>query len=135
MAGSKRRAVKRLLERGVRQGRALLGASSSVDPGDTMAVVCFEDAGGDEIGRVEVRCGGTLLQAAKNAGIDIDHFCGGQCSCGTCKVVVMGGDPALSEPAGNEQMVLGRASLTGGRRLACQARVLRDVRVQIPRWF
>ena len=36
---------------------------------------------------------------------------------------------------GPPQVVLGQAGMKAGARLACQARLIGDVRVQIPRWF
>ena len=98
-------------------------------------MVTFEDAGGAELARLTVGGGQTVLFAARRAGLDLDHFCGGQCSCGTCKVVVLSDGDNLTRAAGNEQVVLGQSALTSGSRLACQARLMGDVRVQIPRWF
>ncbi len=53
--------------------------------------------------------------------------CGGRGFCGQCKVFVEG---MVSSPTGNE---LARGMGHGGVRLACQTRVLGDVRVRLPR--
>jgi ferredoxin len=77
----------------------------------------------------------SLLAAAARAGVDIDHYCGGQCSCGTCRIEIIEGSANLSEQDGMEQMVLGSANVAAGNRLACQARILGPVRVRVPQWF
>lgn len=77
----------------------------------------------------------TILEAATHAGLDIDHYCGGQCSCGTCRVEIQGGGAALTPMEGRERMVLGFERAQAGDRLACQARVRGPVSVRVPRWF
>lgn len=68
-------------------------------------------------------------------GLDLSHYCGGTCSCGTCRVEILLGAEHLSSPRGNETMVLGAEHLLAGDRLACQARVLGPVVVRVPEWF
>jgi 2Fe-2S ferredoxin len=68
-------------------------------------------------------------------GVDLDHYCGGQCACGTCRVEILEGAQNLSAQDGMEQMVLGSTHVAAGNRLACQARLLGPVRVRIPEWF
>jgi len=109
------------------------GAREPVTPDEV--TVTFEDAGGGELATLVIDGRRTILAAAKAANLDLDHFCGGQCSCGTCKVLITEGADSLTRPAGNEQMVLGQSGISSGARLACQARLIGDVRVQIPRWF
>ena len=135
MSGSKSARIKRFLKRGFAKGREVVSGRGTVTAFAEEVTVSFEDASGASLGTQVIDGGQTVLAAARKAGIDLDYFCGGQCSCGTCKVVVQSGADALSAPAGNEQMVLGQSGLSSGSRLACQARVAGDVRVQIPRWF
>ena len=75
----------------------------------------------------------TLLEAAEALGFPLDHECGGNASCSTCRVdVVMGGEN-LSEIDFEEQDLLDREALREPwHRLGCQARVLGDVVVRVP---
>ncbi|MFZ5478114.1 MAG: 2Fe-2S iron-sulfur cluster-binding protein [Myxococcota bacterium] len=82
-----------------------------------------------------VRRGSTVLEAAEAARVDLRHYCGGNCSCGTCRVVIVSGARNLSRPEGMEKMVLGSDASARGDRLACQAQVLGDVEIRIPEWF
>ena len=84
------------------------------------------DAGPGKVGQ-------TLLEAAKAQRVDIDSFCGGRCSCGTCRVKVLHGKLVPMDL--NEEVVLGAASVKKGYRLACQARLQGDVEVEVPEFF
>ena len=70
----------------------------------------------------------TILEALRSNDIDIDHFCGGVCSCGTCIIKVEG---ELSAVQSREKLVLGYSRIKS-HRLACQAKILGDVIVHIP---
>lgn len=75
----------------------------------------------------------TLLEAAEALGFPLDHDCGGNASCSTCRVDVVYGGENLSEIDFEEQDLLDREALTEPyHRLSCQARVLGDVIVQVP---
>lgn len=77
---------------------------------------------------VEVEQGTNLLQAALNAGIDLDFFCSsGQC--GTCQVKAGKGAENLSPLTDQELDVLSQARRRTGHRLACQVRVFGDVEI------
>ncbi|MBN2005576.1 MAG: DUF4445 domain-containing protein [Anaerolineae bacterium] len=80
--------------------------------------------------RIEIRPGETVLDAARKAGVEMVAVCGGAGSCGKCRVRLVAG--RLSEPAPVELRVFGADELASGYRLACQARPLEDVRVDIP---
>ena len=84
---------------------------------------------------IPVSPGTTGLEAAQVAGLELDHFCGGNCSCGTCRVEVTRGEGNLSTPRPDESLVLGPVALDAGDRLACQAQIRGPVEVQIPRYF
>lgn len=75
----------------------------------------------------------TLLEAAESLGFPLDHDCGGNASCTTCRVDVVAGGENLSEIDFEEQDLLDREALTEPyHRLSCQARVRGDVIVQVP---
>ena len=82
-----------------------------------------------------VQTGTTLLEVAEVLGVDLDHFCGGQCSCGTCRIEVTNGPENLSKPSPKETLVLGPIAASRGDRLACQARVMGDAQITVPKWF
>lgn len=76
----------------------------------------------------------TLLDAAKELGFSLNHDCGGNASCTTCRVEVQSGNENLSEIDFDEQDLLDREALSDPRhRLACQARVQGDVIVRVPK--
>lgn len=75
----------------------------------------------------------SLLEAAEHLGFALNHDCGGNASCSTCRVEVIGGNDNLSEIDFEEQDLLDREDLTEPyHRLSCQAKVLGDVIVQVP---
>ena len=84
---------------------------------------------------MRVRRGATLLEAAESAGIELRHYCGGNASCGTCRVEIRGGGRGLSRPEPMEVLVLGAEAAGRGDRLACQAVVKESVSVHVPAWF
>jgi len=82
--------------------------------------------------------GTTLLEAARSLGADIDSVCGGRGICGRCQITV-GSAPgmppaagALSAPGPTELDYRGRRPLREDHRLACAARVLDDVVINVP---
>ncbi|MGQ0666680.1 MAG: 2Fe-2S iron-sulfur cluster-binding protein [Nitrospiraceae bacterium] len=82
-------------------------------------------------GQVEMNI--SLLEAAKVLGFRLNHDCGGNASCTTCRVEVQGGLDQLSEIEFDEQDLLDREALSEPwHRLGCQARVLGDVVVRVP---
>jgi uncharacterized 2Fe-2S/4Fe-4S cluster protein (DUF4445 family) len=78
---------------------------------------------------VRVACGTTILVAAREAGIGILSPCGGNGTCGKCKVVVEGD---ASEPNPTEREVLTASELAAGVRFACQCATHGDVTVTVP---
>jgi 2Fe-2S ferredoxin len=82
---------------------------------------------------VEVPEGWTVLDAAVNRDIDLDHACGGVCACSTCHVHVTEGFASLPPASDKEEDMLDNAPcLTTKSRLACQVEVHRDLVVEIP---
>jgi len=135
---SRRTLAKKLLRRGrdaaARAGAGVRGRLPGGARRREPAEVTFRPEG-REATRREVPWGTTLLAAAREAGVDIDHFCGGCCSCGTCRVQILAGAGNLSRAQGNEEMVLGGVARDRGDRLACQARIEGPVEICIPEFY
>ena len=74
--------------------------------------------------------GTILLDAARQAGVQLVALCGGQGTCGRCRVQVREG--AVSAPSQSEQDLLSPRELAAGYRLACQLRVTDDLLIHIP---
>jgi uncharacterized 2Fe-2S/4Fe-4S cluster protein (DUF4445 family) len=81
--------------------------------------------------RVSVSDGATLLEAARQAGIQLASACGGEASCGQCLVVLKKGKANPLKSA--EQFLLEEGDIKAGYRLACCTQVLSDITVQIPK--
>ena len=86
--------------------------------------------------RHTVAIGTTVLDAAREAGVDLDSVCGGRGICGRCQIE-LGSAPGvlgvgLSEPGATEGDYRGKRPLLAGRRLGCAAHVLSDVVINVP---
>ncbi|MCP4685482.1 MAG: 2Fe-2S iron-sulfur cluster binding domain-containing protein [bacterium] len=82
---------------------------------------------------IEVEEGKTLLDAALDNNIRIDHNCGGNCACSSCHVVIEEGFESLGEVSEDEEDMLDEAeNLTDKSRLACQCKIKQDLVVRIP---
>ena len=92
--------------------------------------------------RGHVSHGTTVLQAARELGVDIDSICGGRALCGRCRIdPVAGSFPKenivssadhLGGETETERRCLDRHGPAPGRRLACMATVEGDVRIDVP---
>jgi uncharacterized 2Fe-2S/4Fe-4S cluster protein (DUF4445 family) len=71
-----------------------------------------------------------ILEAAQSAGVEIASVCGGEGWCGKCRVRLIAG--MLSPLTEDEKSALSPENLQAGYRLACQARALSDVKIDIP---
>jgi 2Fe-2S ferredoxin len=89
-----------------------------------------------QLGRtIEAWDGQSILDAAIEADIPLDHACGGFCACTTCHITIVDGLEKLSPMDEQEKERLeGRESVTPASRLGCQTRVHGDVSVKIPGW-
>jgi uncharacterized 2Fe-2S/4Fe-4S cluster protein (DUF4445 family) len=74
--------------------------------------------------------GQSLLDCARELGVDIVNICGGTASCGTCKVQVVEGK--VSPPSSEEQELFTPRELEEGCRLACKTTPLSDCRIHVP---
>jgi 2Fe-2S ferredoxin len=80
---------------------------------------------------------GSILDIAAEAGVPIDHACGGVCACSTCHVIVRQGLETCNEATDDENDMLDEArGLTIESRLACQCvpNGMKDVVVEVPEW-
>ena len=91
-----------------------------------VVVVSGPRVGFEPGGRVVVAAAGqTLLDAAFAAGVSLDSVCGGRGICERCRVVVVHGEVEADDARGGHR---GR----GGEVLACLARIVGDVSVEVP---
>ncbi len=81
-----------------------------------------------------VRRGTLLLEAAAGAGLTLDSPCGGEGTCGKCRVRLLGtnGEPGPSPPGPAELRRLGAEEIDEGFRLACQTPVAEPMTVEVP---
>jgi 2Fe-2S ferredoxin len=80
---------------------------------------------------------GSLLAIAEEAGVEINHSCGGVCACSTCHVYVREGAASCPPASEDEEDELDKApALTPESRLSCQCvpNGSADVEVVIPKW-
>ena len=94
------------------------------------SVICPE---GKEI---EAQAGTSILDAALENGILIEHACEKSCACSTCHVIVREGFDSLSESSDDEEDMLDKAwGLEQNSRLSCQALIKKeDLVVEIPKY-
>jgi uncharacterized 2Fe-2S/4Fe-4S cluster protein (DUF4445 family) len=81
--------------------------------------------------RVDVPADTTLLEAARQAGIGLASVCGGEGTCGRCRIVVMAGQ--VSPPVDADERFLSQVELNAGQRLACRTHAFSAVKVHIPK--
>jgi ferredoxin len=79
----------------------------------------------------EVAAGTTILVSAIQNGLQLRHDCT-EAICGTDRVKILSGGELLSEKAENEELTLEMMNAAPEDRLACVARILGDVTVELP---
>ena len=80
---------------------------------------------------------GSLLDIAEEAGVEINHSCGGVCACSTCHVYVTAGLDTCPPATEDEEDMLDEApAVTGESRLACQCvpNGRQPLTVVVPKW-
>jgi uncharacterized 2Fe-2S/4Fe-4S cluster protein (DUF4445 family) len=92
--------------------------------------------------RGHVTSGTTVLDAARNLGVDLDSVCGGRGMCARCqfmptfgsfpKLGLMAREAALSPWNDVEARQDRTRGMVPGRRLGCQARILGDMVIDVP---
>jgi uncharacterized 2Fe-2S/4Fe-4S cluster protein (DUF4445 family) len=80
--------------------------------------------------RAEFDHGITLLRAAQRSGVELASTCGGDGTCGCCRVRVVRGE--VSAVNATERGELTEGEIAAGMRLACQTRPAGDVLIDIP---
>ena len=75
--------------------------------------------------------GATLMECARLLGVGLAAVCGGNGTCGRCKVIPANAS-AVSKATSAESAVLSEAEIAKGVRLACQCRVNADCLVTVP---
>ncbi|MCP4539352.1 MAG: DUF4445 domain-containing protein [Chloroflexi bacterium] len=74
--------------------------------------------------------GQSLLDCARQLGVDLVNLCGGTGTCGRCQVQILEGQ--VSELTPKEREFLTSRELAAGYRLACRATPLSDCKVSVP---
>lgn len=77
-----------------------------------------------------VKPGTSILDAAVANDIDLNNYCGGMCSCGSCRIVLVSGK--VSEMDDMEEATLSVVQEDDEDRLGCQTKILGHVVVNIP---
>lgn len=103
---------------------ALLAARSRLIPQGGVTVAVNEDT------KIEAKRGETLLSALHRTGIAIPAGCGGNGTCGLCRVTATG--PGAGEAQATERGVLSAAERRAHVRLACQLTLRGPVDVALP---
>jgi uncharacterized 2Fe-2S/4Fe-4S cluster protein (DUF4445 family) len=80
--------------------------------------------------RVRIKPNTSILGASQLAGIEITAVCGGNGSCGMCKVRPISGDFSPLNKDEMDQLQL--SEINSGLRLACSTQILSDCTIQIP---
>lgn len=87
-----------------------------------------------------IAVGESILHAALEQGLELDHACGGVCACSTCHVKITKNADCFSEASEDELDQLDEArDVSLESRLGCQAKLLRvpasgAVEIAIPTW-
>ncbi|ADE39323.1 ASKHA domain-containing protein [Candidatus Puniceispirillum marinum] len=92
--------------------------------------------------QAKVAQGTTVLQAARELGVDIDSVCGGRAMCGRCQINVgtgefakhgiVSGAGSLGAVTAVETRYADKRGLADGRRLSCQSVLLADAVIDVP---
>lgn len=79
-----------------------------------------------------VEPGITVLAACERHRQEIESSCGGNATCGTCRVRILGGKRYMSKVARKERGALHAFKESDDDRLACQAQIYGPVDIEIP---
>ncbi len=85
---------------------------------------------------IEAPTGESILMAALNEGVNIEHACEMACACTTCHVIIKKGYNSMAPSDELEDDLLDKAwGLTATSRLSCQAIVGKeDLEIEIPKY-
>ena len=90
-----------------------------------------------EVWELKAAKGQHLLEVAVDAGINIEHACGGVCACSTCHVYVETGMDQVNEADEDEEDRVEEApAIQVNSRLSCQCEIEGDgpITVRVPGW-
>jgi 2Fe-2S ferredoxin len=73
----------------------------------------------------------TVLEILLENNIEIDHSCGGNGTCGTCRYYLTGSQESMSERTSLELDMAQDRSFKGNERLACQTRILESCEITV----
>jgi uncharacterized 2Fe-2S/4Fe-4S cluster protein (DUF4445 family) len=79
---------------------------------------------------VQVQKGTILLDAIREAGVNVESVCGGKGDCGKCKIILVTGE--VAKLSSKYEKHFSPEQLSVGYQLACQVRVLSDCVFRIP---
>jgi len=84
--------------------------------------------------RLEASTGSTILEVARDTGVNLSSVCGGEGRCGKCRIIIRSGNELLSPPSEFEKHVFSEEDLSNGFRLACQTTTQHEgtVTVEVP---
>ncbi|MEC9283430.1 MAG: 2Fe-2S iron-sulfur cluster-binding protein [Bdellovibrionota bacterium] len=80
---------------------------------------------------VEVDSNKSVLEMAKEAGVQIKSVCGGTPSCAECKVQIAQGEYNVLPPSDREISLIGTAHFVDHSRLSCQLKCFGDVTIDL----
>ncbi|MDI7260171.1 MAG: ASKHA domain-containing protein [Thermodesulfobacteriota bacterium] len=80
--------------------------------------------------RGEIHKGKTILEASRELGVQIESLCGGEKTCGKCKVKMLEGE--LSSFTDEEAKFISESERLEGYRLSCSARIRGNVLIFVP---
>jgi Na+-transporting NADH:ubiquinone oxidoreductase subunit F len=103
----------------------LLVARKALVPSGPVSVLVHGGGGRD----IQAEAGDTLLSLFTQAGVYLPAACGGQGTCGSCRVRVESG---AGRPLPTEAVHISRGEARQGWRLACQVKVKQDLVVELP---
>ena len=79
--------------------------------------------------RINVVEGSTVYESLLALNLPIGALCAGKGTCGKCVISVLDPNPKISEPSEQEKKILNNQKILEGYRLACQTKILGDLRV------
>ncbi|MCW3975510.1 MAG: 2Fe-2S iron-sulfur cluster-binding protein, partial [Candidatus Bathyarchaeota archaeon] len=84
--------------------------------------------------RINASVKDNLLNTLTKAGIEIQSFCGGNGTCGKCKVIIRNGKNALTAISPSERKIISPKELGDKYRLACCCFIKKDddIEIEIP---
>lgn len=82
---------------------------------------------------IEIADGQSILEAAIENDIPLEHACGGCCACTTCHIVIKEGSENISAMQEDEaDLIESKPGVTLKSRLACQSKVHGNITIEIP---